>query len=212
MGALTGLLHHMDWLSMLLFVMSGVACLICLTVHELSHGLAAYKLGDPTAKLNGRLTLNPLSHVDWIGLFLLLAVGVGWAKPVPVDPRNFREPRKGMAITALAGPLSNFVLALVSLGTGSLLFHFGPANQPVAYILLFLCQLSVLNVGLGLFNLIPIPPLEVLRYERYLIVAVVLLAWMGFFGGPLYRAMAWVLRGMCEITQFPFALIAYYFF
>ena len=102
MGALTGLLHHMDWLSMLLFVMSGVACLICLTIHELSHGLAAYKLGDPTAKLNGRLTLNPLSHVDWIGLFLLLAVGVGWAKPVPVDPRNFREPRKGMAITALA--------------------------------------------------------------------------------------------------------------
>ena len=160
MGALTGLLHHMDWLSMLLFVMSGVACLICLTVHELSHGLAAYKLGDPTAKLNGRLTLNPLSHVDWIGLFLLLAVGVGWAKPVPVDPRNFREPRKGMAITALAGPLSNFVLALVSLGIGSLLFHFGPTSQPVAYILLFLCQLSVLNVGLGLFNLIPIPPLD----------------------------------------------------
>lgn len=228
MGALTGLLHHMDWLSMLLFVMSGVACLICLTVHELSHGLAAYKLGDPTAKLNGRLTLNPLSHVDWIGLFLLLAVGVGWAKPVPVDPRNFREPRKGMAMTALAGPLSNFVLALVSLGIGSLLFHFGPTSQPVAYILLFLCQLSVLNVGLGLFNLIPIPPLDgsrvvemflperahrwVIRYERYLIVAVVLLAWMGFFGGPLYRAMAWVLQGMCEITQFPFALIAYYFF
>ena len=228
MGALTGLLHHMDWLSMLLFVMSGVACLICLTVHELSHGLAAYKLGDPTAKLNGRLTLNPLSHVDWIGLFLLLAVGVGWAKPVPVDPRNFREPRKGMAMTALAGPLSNFVLALVSLGIGSLLFHFGPTSQPVAYILLFLCQLSVLNVGLGLFNLIPFPPLDgsrvvemflperahrwVIRYERYLIVAVVLLAWMGFFGGPLYRAMAWVLQGMCEITQFPFALIAYYFF
>ena len=228
MGALTGLLHHMDWLSMLLFVMSGVACLICLTVHELSHGLAAYKLGDPTAKLNGRLTLNPLSHVDWIGLFLLLAVGVGWAKPVPVDPRNFREPRKGMAMTALAGPLSNFVLALIALGIGSLLFHFGPTSQPVAYILLFLCQLSVLNVGLGLFNLIPIPPLDgsrvvemflperayrwVLRYERYLIVAVVLLAWMGFFGGPLYRAMAWVLQGMCEITQFPFALIAYYFF
>ena len=228
MGALTGLLHHMDWLSMLLFVTSGVACLICLTVHELSHGLAAYKLGDPTAKLNGRLTLNPLSHVDWIGLFLLLAVGVGWAKPVPVDPRNFREPRKGMAITALAGPLSNFVLALGSLGIGSLLFHFGPANRPVAYLLLFLCQLSVLNVGLGLFNLIPIPPLDgsrvvemflperayrwVLRYERYLIVAVVLLAWMGFFGGPLYRAMAWVLQGMCEITQFPFSLIVYNFF
>ena len=98
----------------------------------------------------------------------------------------------------------------------------------MAYLLLFLCQLSVLNVGLGLFNLIPISPLDgsrvvemflperayrwVLRYERYLIVAVVLLAWMGFFGGPLYRAMAWVLQGMCEITQFPFSLIVYNFF
>ena len=228
MGALTGILHHMDWMSLLLFVMSGVACLISLTVHELSHGLVAYRLGDPTAKLNGRLTLNPLSHIDWIGLFLLLAVGVGWAKPVPVDPRNFKNPRKGMAITALAGPFSNFVLALVSLGMGSLLFHFAPANRPLAYILLFLCQLAVLNVGLGLFNLIPFPPLDgsrvlemllperayrwLMRYERYLIVAVVLLAWSGFFGGPLYSAMAWVLRQLCQVTQFPFSIIAYSFF
>ena len=228
MGALTGILHHMDWMSLLLFVMSGVACLISLTVHELSHGLVAYRLGDPTAKLNGRLTLNPLSHIDWIGLFLLLAVGVGWAKPVPVDPRNFKNPRKGMAITALAGPFSTFVLALVSLGMGSLLFHFAPANRPLAYILLFLCQLAVLNVGLGLFNLIPFPPLDgsrvlemllperayrwLMRYERYLIVAVVLLAWSGFFGGPLYSAMAWVLRQLCQITQFPFSIIAYSFF
>ena len=67
MGALTGILHHMDWISLLLFAMSGAACLICLTVHELAHGIAAYRLGDPTAKLNGRLTLNPLSHIDWIG-------------------------------------------------------------------------------------------------------------------------------------------------
>ena len=228
MGALTGILHHMDWMSLLLFVMSGVACLISLTVHELSHGLVAYRLGDPTAKLNGRLTLNPLSHIDWIGLFLLLAVGVGWAKPVPVDPRNFKNPRKGMAITALAGPFSNFVLALVSLGMGSLLFHFAPANRPLAYILLFLCQLAVLNVGLGLFNLVPFPPLDgsrvlemllperayrwLMRYERYLIVAVVLLAWSGFFGGPLYSAMAWVLRQLCQVTQFPFSIIAYSFF
>ena len=228
MGTLSDLWNSLDFSAMLSALMRLIAVFLCLTVHETCHGLAALALGDPTAKLNGRLTLNPLSHVDWIGLFLLLAVGVGWAKPVPVDPRNFREPRKGMAITALAGPLSNFVLALVSLGIGSLLFHFGPANRPVAYLLLFLCQLSVLNVGLGLFNLIPIPPLDgsrvvemflperayrwVLRYERYLIVAVVLLAWMGFFGGPLYRAMAWVLQGMCEITQFPFSLIVYYFF
>ena len=110
----------------------------------------------------------------------------------------------------------------------TLVLHLGLTSRPAAYVLLFLCQLAVLNVGLGLFNLIPIPPLDgsrvvemflperayrwVLRYERYLIVAVVLLAWMGFFGGPLYRAMAWVLQGMCEITQFPFSLIVYNFF
>ena len=227
MGALTAVLHHMDWLSLLMFVMSGIACLICLTVHELAHGLAAYRLGDPTAKLNGRLTLNPLSHIDWIGLFLLLAVGVGWAKPVPVDPRNFRNPRKGMAITALAGPASNFLMALLALGIGSVLLWLGPTNRPVAYLLLFLCQLAVLNVGLGLFNLIPFPPLDgsrvlemflperayrwVLRYERYLIVAVVLLAWSGFFGGPLYGAMGWVIRLLCQITRFPFSLVAYFF-
>lgn len=225
---LQGLLSALDLTSLLDAVLRVAAIFLCLTVHETCHGLAALALGDPTAKSMHRLSLNPLRHIDWIGLLMMFVAGFGWAKPVPVDPRNFREPRKGMAITALAGPLSNFVLALVSLGIGSLLFHFGPANRPVAYLLLFLCQLSVLNVGLGLFNLIPIPPLDgsrvvemflperayrwVLRYERYLIVAVVLLAWMGFFGGPLYRAMAWVLQGMCEITQFPFSLIVYYFF
>ena len=228
MGALTGILHHMDWISLLLFAMSGAACLICLTVHELAHGIAAYRLGDPTAKLNGRLTLNPLSHIDWIGLFLLLAVGVGWAKPVPVDPRNFQHPRSGMAITALAGPVSNFLLALFTMGVGSLIFWSGASSRPVAYLLLFLCQLAVLNIGLGLFNLIPIPPLDgskvldlllperayrwVLRYERYLILLVVLLGWTGCFGGPLYGAMEWVVRLFCRITQFPFMLMEYYFF
>ena len=155
MGALTGLIEHMDWMSMLLFLMSGAACLICLTVHELAHGLAAYRLGDPTAKLNGRLTLNPLSHIDWIGLFLLMAAGVGWAKPVPVDLRNFRRPRQDMALTALAGPGSNFLLALAALGTGSLVLRFWSRSRAGAYLLLFLCQLAVLSVGLGLFNLIP---------------------------------------------------------
>ena len=154
--------------------------------------------------------------------------GSGLGQAGAGGPPEFPGAAEGNGHYSLAGPLSTCVLALVSLGIGSLLFHFGPANRPVAYLLLFLCQLSVLNVGLGLFNLIPIPPLDgsrvvemflperayrwVLRYERYLIVAVVLLAWMGFFGGPLYRAMAWVLQGMCEITQFPFSLIVYNFF
>ena len=110
MGALTEFSNYMDWQGMLMFLMSAVACLICLTIHELSHGLIARQLGDPTAKVNGRLTLNPLAHIDWVGLFLLLTVGVGWAKPVPVDMRNFRNPKAGMAATALAGPHFQFPL------------------------------------------------------------------------------------------------------
>lgn len=102
MGSLNGFLEHMDWFQLFLLLIGAVACLFCITFHELAHGFAAYQLGDPTAKVNGRLTLNPISHIDWIGLMLLLTVRVGWAKPVPVDMRNFRHPKRDMAITALA--------------------------------------------------------------------------------------------------------------
>lgn len=228
MGSLSKFLTHMDWFQLVLLVMGAAACLLCMTVHELSHGFAAYRLGDPTAKVNGRLTLNPLSHIDWLGLALMLTVHVGWAKPVPVDMRNFKNPKRDMAITALAGPASNFVLALAALGMGSLLFHFGPEGRVTAYVLLFLCYLCVLSVGLGLFNLIPIPPLDgskilnallpdhiyrvILRYERFLILAVVLLAWSGVLNGPLGAGMAWITYFLCRLTGFPFELVAYYFF
>ena len=105
MGSLNGFLEHMDWFQLFLLLIGAVACLFCITFHELAHGFAAYQLGDPTAKVNGRLTLNPISHIDWIGLMLLLTVRVGWAKPVPVDMRNFRHPKRDMAITALCGQL-----------------------------------------------------------------------------------------------------------
>lgn len=228
MGSLSTFLNNLDWFQIILLLMGAAACLVCMTLHELSHGLVAYRLGDPTAKANGRLTLNPVSHIDIIGLLLLLTVHVGWAKPVPVDMRNFRHPRRDMALTALAGPLSNFVLALAALGLGSLVYHFGPEGRATAYILLFLCYLSVLSVGLGLFNLIPIPPLDgskiinallperiyraVLHYERFLILAVVLLAWSGVFSGPLGVGMEWIIRGLCVVTRFPFPLMQYYFF
>ena len=88
---------------------------LCLTTHETCHGLAAYALGDPTAKRMHRLSLNPLRHIDWMGLLMMVTLGFGWAKPVPVDPRYFRKPKQGMALTALAGPVSNFLLALVLL-------------------------------------------------------------------------------------------------
>lgn len=110
---LQGLLSALDLTSLLDAVLRVAAIFLCLTVHETCHGLAALALGDPTAKSMHRLSLNPLRHIDWIGLLMMFVAGFGWAKPVPVDPRYFRKPKQGMALTALAGPVSNFVLAVL---------------------------------------------------------------------------------------------------
>ena len=218
----------MNWIQLAILIMGAVASLLCITIHELSHGLAAYRLGDPTAKLNGRLTLNPIAHVDLVGLFLMLVARVGWAKPVPVDMRNFRNPRRDMAITALAGPVSNFVLAFIAISICSGIYHFAPDHIVCAYIMLFFSYMAVLSIGLGLFNLIPIPPLDgskvllsllpdgvyrvILRYERFMIAAVVLLAWSGILGGPLNLAMEGITRLLCALTGFPFEIPQFYFF
>lgn len=228
MGSLRSFVEQLDWVGILMLLAGAAVSLVCITVHELSHGLTAYRLGDPTAKVNGRLTLNPLAHIDPVGLLMMLTVRVGWAKPVPVDMRNFQKPKRDMALTALAGPVSNFLLALGMLGLGSLLYWFAPDGQPLAYALFFCCYAAVLSVGLGLFNLLPLPPLDgskilfsllpdrmygtVLRYERYFILAVVLLAWTGLFSGPLSWCMERILWGMCQLTRFPFRIVEYYFF
>lgn len=228
MGSLSSFIEQLDWVGILMLLAGAAVSLVCITVHELSHGLIAYRLGDPTAKINGRLTLNPLAHIDPVGLIMMLTVRVGWAKPVPVDLRNFQKPKRDMALTALAGPVSNFLLAMLALGIGSLLFHFAPDGQVMAYGLFFCCYTAVLSVGLGLFNLLPVPPLDgskilfsllpdrvygkILRYERYFILAVVLLAWTGLFSGPLSWCMERVLWSLCQITQFPFFVVEYYFF
>ena len=220
-------MFELDWKGLFLLLLSAVASLFCITVHELSHGYAAYRLGDPTAKNAGRLSLNPIKHIDLFGFLMMLVAHVGWAKPVPVDMRYFKEPKKGMALTALAGPLSNVVLALLILAMGSLLLWFAPESIVTAYLVLFLCYTAVLSAGLGLFNLIPIPPLDgakifyavlpdrlyrtMLYYERYVRFGVLILAWLGVFSGPLDFCIGWVMRGMCAVTRFPFALLQLYF-
>jgi len=109
------LVQSIDWGSLTDALLRVLGVFLCLTVHETCHGLAAYALGDPTAKREHRLSLNPLHHIDWFGLAAMLLVGFGWAKPVPVDMRYFKKPKQGMAITALAGPVSNLLLAMLLL-------------------------------------------------------------------------------------------------
>ncbi len=138
----------------LLFVAFVIALVIAISVHEFSHAFIANQLGDPTAKYQGRMTLNPLSHLDPIGTILLFIVGFGWGRPVPVNPQYFARPGLDELLVALGGPASNFIVAALC---GLLLRAVGGALGPLDFILVMTIQLNVL---LMLFNLIPIPPLD----------------------------------------------------
>jgi Zn-dependent protease len=135
------------------------AILIALTIHEFSHALAAYSLGDRTAKDVGRLTLNPLAHIDWIGLLALIFIGIGWGKPVPFNPYNLRNQKWGPSIVAFAGPVSNLVMASLCFGILKFLKIF-TALSAANLLVQFLFVLLLIDVVLMLFNLIPIPPLD----------------------------------------------------
>ena len=199
------LFYALDFSSLWDAVGRVIAIFLCLTVHETCHGLAAYALGDPTAKSMHRLSLNPLRHIDWIGLLMMFAVGFGWAKPVPVDPRYFKKPKQGMALTALAGPVSNLLLAVAALALlrGAILVL--PGTNWAIWLVNFLLELSILSVGLGLFNLIPIPPLDgskvlaaflpdrayitLMRYERYGILVLLVLSFLNVGSISISRAI-----------------------
>lgn len=212
---LQNLFQALDVSSLTDAVLRVAAVFLCLTVHETCHGLAALALGDPTAKSMHRLSLNPLHHIDWLGLALMFTVGFGWAKPVPVDPRYFRRPKQGMALTALAGPVSNFLLALVLLFAGRLVYDYAPYSAANQQLLTFLLTTAILSLGLGLFNLIPIPPLDgskvlamflpnsaygqLMRYERYGILVLLALSWLGLGGNFLGNAIYGVYEALFHI-------------
>jgi Zn-dependent protease len=142
------------------------ALLIAVTVHELAHALVADRLGDPTARRLGRITLNPLPHIDPMGAICLVLAGFGWAKPVPVDARNFKHPVRDMFWVAVAGPVTNFVAAFGALVLYLWLSLTGAVPGPI---LIALRAVFVLNLTLGIFNLIPIPPLDGGHFLPYLL-------------------------------------------
>lgn len=136
------------------------AALIAIVCHELSHGLFSYLLGDPTPKEQGRLSLNPAKHLDLFGTLCLIFFGFGWAKPVRVDPRYYKNPKWGMGLVALGGPLANFIIALISGLAVTLIQNYAPYTEFYNILFNFFLYLMIINIGLGTFNLIPIPPLD----------------------------------------------------
>ncbi|MEH6943756.1 site-2 protease family protein [Bacillus sp. JJ722] len=135
-----------------------ISLLIAFTVHEFAHAYVAYKFGDPTAKEQGRLTLNPKEHIDPLGTILILIAGFGWARPVPVNRNHFKNPRLAGVLVSLAGPLSNLLIAIIAFAIWYGLL--GAGVQPPIYVYQFVNQLIGLNILLFVFNLIPIPPLD----------------------------------------------------
>lgn len=194
---------QLQWGTLIEMSLGAAGCLVCIVLHELCHGLAALWMGDDTARSAGRLTLNPLKHIDLVGLVLLFTVRFGWAKPVPVNMRRFRRPRIGMALTALAGPLGNLLLALVLTPLYAAVFVREQVYSQVFahYLAVFLINAITVSVGLAVFNLLPVPPLDgakvlfsflpadlyrvLMKYERYGMILLVGLLYLGVLDTPL---------------------------
>lgn len=198
-----------------------IVLLTALPLHECAHAWVADKLGDHTARYQGRLTLNPLRHLDLMGALLMLVVGFGWAKPVPINARNFKNPKQGMALSAVAGPLSNLLLAFISAILYKVFAYAGIATNGMWLMTslgdIFYLIMS-LNVGLAVFNLLPIPPLDgsrlftvflpprqyfqIMQYERYIQLALFAAIFLGLLNGPLAWIEGIVYRGFDFLTGF----------
>ena len=176
--------------------------------HELAHAWVALKLGDTTARDEGRLTLNPIKHIDWLGLLLIVIVGFGWAKPVMINPENLQNKKRDMALIALAGPVINFILAFLLVFVGVVIFDFS---------MIFL-NMAFLSVMLGVFNMLPIPPLDgskVLagilpdgvylsfrRFEKYAIILFLILAISGMLGRVILPMIQAIFGWMVSVFMF----------
>lgn len=193
------------------FLLSAIAIILSLTIHEYSHALASHIQGDDTPERYGRLSLNPLSHVDPFGLAALFFFSFGWAKPVPISSHGYKNERLGVIITSFAGPFSNLLLAFIS--TFALLLM--PANEAVQY---FLWKLLVINAGLAIFNILPFPPLDgskifaelfggkvadlIYRIERAGMMVLFLVLWIPGVNQLLGLAIRGLVAGIITIASF----------
>ena len=221
MTSFGSVLRSLDWSYLTDLLIQLIPALLCIMIHEICHGAAAYALGDRTAATQGRLSLNPLHHVDWFGLLMLAVFHFGWARPVSVDMRNFKHPKRDMAITALAGPASNFLLAALAMLLMGFFFRDLYDSAAGSFLIRLLQYLALLSISLGLFNLIPIPPLDgskvlfsflpdrayarlmvLERYGMFLLLALVLIMNRAFAVSPVARASQAVYRAFLNIAVF----------
>ena len=205
-SVLQEILNGFDFSGLRDILLRVIPALLCITLHELAHGFTAYALGDNTAKAAGRLTLNPIRHLDPMGLLMMVIFGFGYAKPVPVDMRHFKNPKQGMAITALAGPLCNVLISLVFYFLYGLLILPLSGNSAGALALEMMETTVVLSLAMAIFNILPVPPLDgskvlfsllsdegywkLMRYERYGFLILAALLFTNVIDGPL----SWLLQ------------------
>lgn len=223
MSAFRTVWDGLDWSFVTQTLLSVVPALICITLHEMAHGLVALWLGDTTARDAGRLTLNPLRHIDIWGLLMMVICGFGWAKPVPVNMYNFKNPKRGMALTALAGPAANIIISCLALALYGRVYASLYDSAAGAYVLQMIELTAYLSCALAVFNILPIPPLDgskvlfslvgdrtyswLMRYERYGFLILMALVFFNVISGPLSAATGWVYEKLFSIAQFTFGLV-----
>ncbi len=199
--------------TILFYTMRTVVALVSIPCHEAGHALASWLLGDPTARRYGRLSLNPLRHFDLLGTVCLVLFGVGWAKPVPIDARCFKRPKLGMALTALAGPAANLLLAYLAMAVWKVIYYWAPPTDAFWYLAYFLQLVILMNASLAVFNLIPVPPLDgsrvllaflperlyfaVMRYEKAILVILLAVVWYGALDG----AITWMTDAVWDVMD-----------